>query len=451
MKIGVLTAAVQTPPGTDSKMFIHDPRKAANTAALKWIAWAVANGVESLEMGGAHAPSHANVPPESMADPVAHHIAMLTRKDCTGVDLDDEDARELADACGGKVALGTVGVFENLLHENPMFRRQNIEHVRRAIRAAAKLNKAGAKTEGVSIFVGRNLKLPIEENMRLVGEVLIPLIRYAKEYGVKLFIENCPMCGWTPADTFTQNIANTPQHWIVIARMVEAAGLKGWCFLNHDASHDVLQGFRPEWSFKVLRKAGYGWFIRRFHGKGLNTTLGRIAGCGYLGQRIGGEPWSRMNGDQPPPGVQAHNSLAMANGHQVDWLGAQIGARNDLKLNPCETTFTIEFELSQFRNPSHFSSQQQHWDVVTSLLLGSIGYMTGIEIAAQSNVDLAKIVADNNTPEHPKTWAWHAMNPTDESNLVGLDNIVEVALKWELPKFSETSDLVLGSDLAKAA
>jgi len=448
MRIGVLTAAVQTPPGTSPGMFINDPRKAANTAALKWIEWAIANGVESLELGAAHAPAHANIPPESMADPVAHHMPILTYKDGTGVDMAYEDAVMLAGACQEKVTLGTLGVFENLLHENPQCRRQNIEHVRRAIRAAANLKEAGAGTEGVTIFVGRNVNLLIEANMWLFAEVVIPIIRYAKGHGVKIFIENCPMCGWTSADTFTQNIANVPLHWIVMARMIEAAGLKGWCFLNHDASHDILQGFRPEWSFKVMRLAGYGWFIGRFHGKGLNTALGRIAGCGYLGQRIGGGPWDRMNGDQPLPGAQAHNNLAMAMGHQVDWLGAQIGARLDLGLNPSATTFTIECEQSQFRNAGHFRDQQEHWDVVTALLLGSRSYMTGIEIAAQANVELAWIVAANNTLEHPKTWVWHGMNPTDEAVLVGVGDIVAAGLKWKLPPISETSDFVLGSDLS---
>ena len=449
MKIGVLTAAVQTPPGTNSQMFIEEPRKAAMTATLKWIGWALKNNVRSLELGCAHAPLHANIPPESMADPVAHHTPILTYKDGTGKDMLQEDATTLAAACNGEVALGTLGVFENLLHENPQARIQNIEHVRRAIRAAAMLQKTGAQTEGATIFIGRNIRLSIEETLRLFTEVVIPIIRYAQRAGVVIYIENCPMCGWTSADTFTQNIANVPLHWVVIARIVEAAGLRGSCFLNYDASHDILQGMRPEWSFKVMKRAGYGWFIRRFHGKGLNTSLGRIAAAGYLGQRIGSNPWNRMNGDQPLPGAQAHNPLAIALGHQVDWLGAQISARRDLELDPSKITFTIECEQSEFRNPKHFHGATHHWDVVTELLLGSIKFMTGIEIAAEANCELLKTVIDNVTEDYPKTWVWHKMDPTQEQVLNGLDNALSSAFNWQIPLISDTADFVLGSDLAQ--
>ena len=451
MKIGVLTAAVQTPPGTNSNMFINEPRQAANIAALKWIDWARTFGVQSLELGCAHAPKYANIPAELMADPVAHHTPILTYKDGNGIDMLEGDAITLTNACDGRVVLGTLGVFENLLHKDPLCRRQNIEHVRRAIRGAETLQKAGAGTEGVTIFIGRNTNLSIEENMRVVAEVVIPIVRYGKLHSVKIYIENCPMCGWTSADTFTQNIANVPLHWIIIARMIEAAGLRGWCFLNHDASHDILQGFRPEWSFKVMRIAGYGWFIRRFHGKDLSTALGLIAAAGYLGQRIGGGPWDRMNGDQPLPGAQAHNALATVLGHRVDWLGAQISARSNLDINPEETTFTIECEQSQFRNREHFKSQEHHFEVVTSLLLGSIKYMTGIEIAAQSNFELGIIVGSNSTLDHPKTWDWHEINLTSSANLGGLSGIINSAKNWVLPPISETSDFFLGSDLSKAA
>jgi sugar phosphate isomerase/epimerase len=447
MKIGYLTAAVQTPPGTSSEMFVKDPTRASVLAASMHLNWAADNKVPVVELGCALAPPDANVPPESMADLVAHHTAVRTFKNGTGIEIEKSNVQTLVEAARDKVAVGTLGTFENLLSENPVIRRQNIEHTRRAIRTAAILKEAGLGTEGVTIFVGRNLTLPIEENMRLFAEVVIPIIRYAKEHGVIIFIENCPMCGWSGRDVFTQNIANTPLHWIMMARIVEAAGLRGWCFINHDPSHDILQGFRPEWSYKVMKKAGFGWFIGRFHSKDLSRQSGLIAMSGFLGQRVMGGGWNMMDGDQPIPGATEQNVYAMADGRQVHWLGSQIAARRDLELDVENTTLTVEFEQSEFRNPKHFANQQQHWDVAMAMVLGSIRFMTGIETAAAANVELEKIVLANNTAEHPKTWSWQP----DEVTLVGTDKIIKNALKWELPPISKTSDFVLGSDLAMAA
>lgn len=447
MKIGFLSAAMQTPPGTTSEMFINEPRKAAMTAAERWLKWAAENQIETVELGCAHAPAHANVPPESMADPVAHHVPIITAKDGSGEDLDQSSALLLVEACQGKVAIGTLGAFENLLHENAVIRRQNIEHVRRAIRAAELLFQAGGKTEGVTIFVGRNLKFSIEENMHLFAEVVIPIVRYAKEREVKIFIENCPMCGWAPADTFVHNIANCPLNWIVMARIVENADLVDWCYINHDASHDILQGFRPEWSYKVMDSAGYAWFIGRFHGKGLSPLLGRIASCGYGGQRIATiSPWDRMAGDQPLPGAEEHNPLAQSMGLQVDWLGASIGIREDLGLDVEKVTFTVEHEQSEFRNAKLFRNQDHQWEITTDLLLGSIEFITGIEMAASSNTELRELI-DSESDVFPKTWVRQQMNMNSLLVLGGLEEVVQKGLNWELPEISTTSDLVLGSDL----
>ncbi|MES2088127.1 MAG: TIM barrel protein [Patescibacteria group bacterium] len=444
LDIGYFTASVQTPPGTNSDMFIRDPRKASMIAATKHLVHARKTGVTVLELGCALAPADANVPPESMADPVAKHTPIRTFRDGSGEEILKDDIKRLEDAAQGKVKIGSLGAFDNLLDLNLENRLQNIEHLRRAIRTAGALKKAGLGTKGVTIFIGRDLNLTIEQNMRLAGRVLIPLVRYAKAHRVKLFIENCPMCGWSSREVFTQNIANNPLHWIIIARMVEAAGLKGWCFLNYDASHDILQGMRPEWSFLVLKMAGYEWFIGRFHGKDLSRQDGLIAMSGFLGQRIAGDSgWSKMNGDQPAPGATQHNSLAIADGKQVDWLGGHIAIREYLSLVPSETTFSVEFEQSEFRKVSNFRSQQEHWDVSMIMLGGAIQFMRGIELAAAANWALRKTLLDHNSIEHPKTWSWQPVNRVSERALVGAERVIQQALSWKLPELPETSDLVL--------
>lgn len=195
-----------------------------------------------------------------------------------------------------------------------------------------------------------------------------------------------------------------------------------------------------------MKRSGFGWFIRRFHGKDLSRQTGRVAMCGFLGERVAGGGWKMMNGDQPAPGATEQNVQAMADGRQINWLGAQISARRDLELDPEETTFTVEFEQSQFRNPKHFHNQEQHWKVVMGMLLGSMQFITGIEHAAAANVALEQLVEAHSTIKHPKTWSWQL----EGINLIDADPIIEDALKWEIPELSDTSGFVLGSDLTKA-
>ena len=197
-----------------------------------------------------------------------------------------------------------------------------------------------------------------------------------------------------------------------------------------------------------MKIAGFGWFIARFHGKDLSQQLGRIAMSGYLGQRVAGGPWDKMCGDQPLPGATEQNPLAIAEGRQVNWLGAQIAARESLQLNPAETTFTVEFEQSQFRNPAHFRDKQHHWDVAMSMVLASMQFVTGIETAAAGNFNLREIMKANSTPDLPKTWSWQVMNPIRSAVLIGADAVMNAAMEWKLPEFSDTSEFVLGSDVS---
>lgn len=399
------------------------------------------HGIETIELAAAHSPRTANVSPEKLADPVAHHVNMETNRDGTGRDLSDASIETLVMACDGKVSIGTLGAFENLLNANLDDRKQNLEHIRRAIRAAEAMKIAGLGTEGVTIFVGRDISKTVKENMRLFAKVIIPIVRYAKEHDVIIYIENCPMCGWSEThEVFTQNVANVPLHWILMARMIEAAELRGWCCINYDPSHDILQGMRPSWSFKIMREAGYQWFIGRFHGKDLSRQNGRVAMAGFLGQRVAGGPWDKMNGDQPLPGGTKHDALAIALGHQVDWFGMLVSAREDLGLDMSRVTFTTEHEHSEFRNPAKFRSIEEHWEIVGGFLDLSINYIQGIDAAAAAHVEMHQVIES-----HSKTWSWQNESPAGfETMQPGAQSMLQAALKWQLPNLPKTSDLVIG-------
>lgn len=425
-------------------MFMDAPQVASMTAALAHIAFARKHRIKTLELGAAHSNRTSNVPDAQMADPLGHHVSMETpRNGGEGRDFIKEDGEKLVQACAGEVQIGTLGAFQNLLHTNLLIRQQEIEHVRRAIRAAGLMKSLDLGTEGVTIFVGRDVTKTIEQNMHLFATVVIPLIRYAKEHGLVLYIENCPMVGWSDtAEIFTQNIANVPLHWILIARMVEAAGLKGFCYLNYDPSHDILQGSRPEWSFAVMALAGYAWFIGRFHGKDLSKKLGLLAMSGSIGQRVADGSWAKMNGDQPNCGATEHNPLAMANGLQVDWFGMMAAARLILKLDMSKVVFTNEHEQGEFRNTAKFASQEEHWEIAGALVAASVRYIQGIDAAADEHAAMHDIIAARG---HKATWSWQALNPNRLHSLTGAEDVIKNGLRWVLPPLPTHCDFALGN------
>jgi hypothetical protein len=299
------------------------------------------------------------------------------------------------------------------------------------------MKSAGLDTEGVTIFIGRDVSKSIEANMRLFSTVIVPLVRYAQEHGVTLFVENCPMCGWsTEHELFVQNIANCPLHWILMDKILESAGLSGWMKINYDPSHDILQRTRPEWTFEILAQTGFTHMIGRFHGKDLSAQIGKLAFCGSMGERFG-NPWNKMVGDQPLPGATRYDPQAIARGNQVDWFNMLVKARNVLGLEMDEITFTTEFEQSEFRQRSQFNNPEHHWNVAGKLVVASIGFIQGLDQAAAQHVYMEALVSGGGT------WSWQPDETTDAEFMVGTEEIMERAEAWTFPKPSPTSDLVI--------
>jgi sugar phosphate isomerase/epimerase len=127
--------------------------------------------------------------------------------------------------------LSAVAYYENNLDADPTRRAAVHEHLRRCIDSAELLG-CGL----VGTFVGRDVTLTVEENLRLGEQVLPPLVRYAADRGVRLVVENCPMEGWHP-DGYPANLAYSPQLW----EWMTGIGL----WLNLDPSHLVWLGIDP--------------------------------------------------------------------------------------------------------------------------------------------------------------------------------------------------------------
>jgi sugar phosphate isomerase/epimerase len=127
--------------------------------------------------------------------------------------------------------LSAVAYYENNLHADRGRREEIHAHLRHCIDAASLLG-CGL----VGTFVGRDVTLTVEENLRLGEKVLPPLVEYAADRGVRLVVENCPMEGWHP-DGYPANLAYSPQLWDWMAEL----GL----WLNFDPSHLTWLGIDP--------------------------------------------------------------------------------------------------------------------------------------------------------------------------------------------------------------
>ena len=123
-------------------------------------------------------------------------------------------------------------------------RKQYIDHIYALIDASSMLN-----VNMVTTFLGRVPDKNVEENLEIVKEVWPPILEYAKEKGVKIAIENCPM--WFTADEWPggQNLMTSPENWRKVFEVLPYDNLG----INYDPSHFVWQQIdyiKPIYEFK---------------------------------------------------------------------------------------------------------------------------------------------------------------------------------------------------------
>jgi sugar phosphate isomerase/epimerase len=242
VQLGLLTACLPTTPLPEVAAWAAG----AGYAALEVAAWPDRPGRDWEA-------SHLDV--ESFGDAEARKVA------------------ELLDEHG--LALSAVAYYENNLHADPEVREATHQHLRACVDAAERLG-CGL----VGTFVGRDVTLTVEENLRLAEKVLPPLVTYAADHGVRLVIENCPMEGWHP-DGYPANLAYSPQLWDWMAEL----GL----YLNFDPSHLVWLGIDP-----VHVASAYAGRILHVQAKDVEVDLERRNRYGVFGNAVdrASDPWS---------------------------------------------------------------------------------------------------------------------------------------------------------------
>ena len=159
----------------------------------------------------------------------------------SGVDIEKQGPALKAAAAEKGVRISTLGVYSN-----PIQLESHVLQLERAIDTA---KYYGADT--VATFAGAYEGKPVEDAIKRFGEVFRRLCKRARDNGVRIALENCPMDGtWERA---TCNIAFNPRAWEAMFNEVpdESLGLQ-W-----EPAHQMIQLIDPiaqlrKWVGKII-------------------------------------------------------------------------------------------------------------------------------------------------------------------------------------------------------
>lgn len=202
MHLGLFTAAFPDA----SLEEVADFAAANGFDALELAAWPQGDGAERRYAGVCH------VPTETLDEAGAQAI------------------RELLDARG--LSISSLGFYPNVFDPDPAAAEAAREHLPRVFRAAALLG-----VDVVGTFVGRDPSKSVPAAFADVEAVWPGLIATAREHGVKVAFENCPMIFSHDEWPGGKNLAYSPAIWRRLFEILPGDDVG----LNLDPSHLVWQ------------------------------------------------------------------------------------------------------------------------------------------------------------------------------------------------------------------
>jgi sugar phosphate isomerase/epimerase len=174
--------------------------------------------------------------------------------------LDEAGAREINHLVSSRgLEISSLAYYPNNLHPDPAHRREVNDHLRKVIDAAQLLGVGIVGT-----FVGNDKAKTIDENLRTYADVWPPLVAYARERGVRIAIENCPMIFSNDEWPGGNNLAWSPAIWRRMFEIIPDDSLG----LNLDPSHLV-------WLMIDYERAVYDFAGRIFHVHGKDMEIRR--------------------------------------------------------------------------------------------------------------------------------------------------------------------------------
>ncbi len=239
--------------------------------------------------------------------------------------FDLEAAKRVVAKCNEMGLRVSVGAYDNLIGGDPAQQIKNRNHILKLIRIAALLG--GDENDVVcGSFVGYDHVLGrtdrgFEKNLEKFNKVFTPILHYAKDLGVTVCVENCPMEGWQPA-TAPDAYNNLPGCLAARKLMYAILDDKASSALQetYDPSHDIWQHIDPS---DVIEAMDFRR-LRRVHIKGTRNFTrtpdaihwGRLypeqvvdaALAKKAGVPIAQNEWARMNYEPRLPGFGGSDS-----------------------------------------------------------------------------------------------------------------------------------------------
>lgn len=195
----------------------------------------------------------------------------------THIDVDTLDKAKAKDIHrlldGHGLMISSLGYYPNPLDPEVEHRAPVIEHLKKVIDAAALL-----EVPVVGTFIGKDKTKTVPQNLEEYAKVWPPIVKFARERGVKIGIENCPMIFSWDEWPGGNNLASTPAIWRKMWEIIPDDNFG----LNLDPSHLILQMIDYE---RVVRD--FSSRIFHVHAKDLEIDRDGLYNNGVLSQGMG--------------------------------------------------------------------------------------------------------------------------------------------------------------------
>jgi len=188
--------------------------------------------------------------------------------------LDKPKAAEIRKMLDGyELTISALGYYPNPLHPDADHRETVIAHLKKVIQAAEMLD-----VPVVGTFVGKDKSKTVPQSLEDYARIWPPIVKFAKEHGVKIAIENCPMIFSYDEWPGGNNLASTPAIWRKMWEIIPDDNFG----LNLDPSHLILQMIDVE---RVVREFASKLF--HVHAKDLHIDREGLYNHGVLSQGMG--------------------------------------------------------------------------------------------------------------------------------------------------------------------
>ena len=242
MQLGLLTAPFPDTPLEE----VADWAAASGFSALEVACWPVADGPVRRYAG-------------------TTHIQVA--------DISESQGKEIVDQLKGKgIDISALGYYPNPLHPDAAHRDMVIGHLKAVITGASKMGLTLVNT-----FCGGDAAANVDDNWERAQTIWPEIVAFARDHGVKLAFENCPMIFSYDEWPGGHNIAYSPRIW---RRILDQWG--GDVGMNFDPSHLILQMIDQD---RFIREFGPHFF--HVHAKDLMIDQDGLYERGILSQGMG--------------------------------------------------------------------------------------------------------------------------------------------------------------------